>query len=168
MSTICYWRSFSFMSTALVPVPSSLLPSLPPLYPRSICWAESSWSPCPTDCLRAPNGHHPSHCFPRGWLVAIIRVISVRFSSRLQFSVLNFSQLDQACVTVLVSAAPATKPWWVCCFFFFFAPSWVFFNSRKENSERKITQLRQTQNSKIKLKTPSACGKKKSKRNYPL
>lgn len=30
-------------------------------------------------------------------------------SSHLQFGVLNFSKLDQACVTVLVSAAPCNK-----------------------------------------------------------
>lgn len=65
--------------TALVPVPPGLPPSLTPLYPRSICWAKSWPSPCPTECLRAPNDHYPSHYFPSGWLVAIKVIYTVRY-----------------------------------------------------------------------------------------
>lgn len=65
--------------TALVPVPPGLPPSLTPVYPRTICWAKSSPSPCPTECLRAPNDHYPSHYFPSGWLVAIKVIYTVRY-----------------------------------------------------------------------------------------
>lgn len=80
--------------------------------PKIICSAKSALRPCPTECLRAPNDHYPSHYFPSGWLVAIKVIYTVRdkhvcLSSHLQFSVLNFSKLDQASVTA--SAAPCNK-----------------------------------------------------------
>lgn len=62
--------------------------------PKIICSAKSALRPCPTECLRAPNDHYPSHYFPSGWLVAIKVIYTVRdkhvcLSSHLQFSVLK-------------------------------------------------------------------------------